>query len=82
MNKNRRKQISEIVNELENIKLKLSSVLYDEEDAYDNMPDNLKGSIRGEESEEAIDEMNEADGLLDDALDSLNEALEHLEEIY
>lgn len=82
MNKKRRKQISDIVMELETIKSKLSSVLAEEEMVFDNMPENLQGSMRGEESEEAIDLMNDADSALDDALESLQEAIENLEEIY
>ena len=38
----------------------LESVLYDEEDAYDNTPENLQGSWRAMESEDAIDALNEA----------------------
>ena len=44
----------------------LESVLYDEEDAYDNTPENLQESCRAMESEEAIDSLNEAIDLLTD----------------
>lgn len=81
MNNKRRKEISKIITELENLEIRLNSVLYEEEDAYDNMPDNLKGSMRGEESEEAIDVMNNADSVLNDAINNLKEAIENLEEI-
>ena len=40
---------------------------------FDNMPENLQGSIRGEESENAIDALNEAIENLDSVIDSLNE---------
>ena len=81
MNKKRRKMISDIIIELESIKVKLNNVLSEEEMVFDNMPENLQGSMRGEESEEAIDMMSEADSALDDALGSLQEAIENLEEI-
>ena len=54
--------LDECINILEDIK-------WDEEDYFDNMPENLQGSLRGCESEDAIDNM-------DQALDALNEAVE------
>ena len=54
--------LDECINILEDIK-------WDEEEYFDNMPENLQGSMRGCESEDAIDNM-------DQALDSLNEAIE------
>ena len=47
----------------------LEDIKWDEEDYFDNMPENLQGSMRGCESEDAIDNM-------DQALDALNEAIE------
>ena len=47
----------------------LEDIKWEEEDYFDNMPENLQGSMRGCESEEAIDNM-------DQALDALNEAIE------
>lgn len=74
MNKERRNKISKILNEIEKIKSELESVLFDEQMVFDNMPENLQGSMRGEESEEAIDCMSEA-------VDSLQEALGQLTDI-
>ena len=73
MNKDRRKSISDNINLLENIKSKLEDILSDEEMYFDNMPENLQGSIRGEVSENAIDALNEAIENLDSVIDSLNE---------
>ena len=47
----------------------LEGIKREEEDYFDNMPENLQGSMRGCESEEAIDKMGQA-------LDALNEAVE------
>lgn len=74
MNKQRRTEISKIIIELENIKARLQSVLLDEEMVFNNMPENLQCSMRGEESEESIDYMNEA-------VDNIDEAISQLEEI-
>ena len=45
-----------------------------EELAFDNMPENLQYSMRGEESQEAIDVMSSA-------VESLDEAISQLEDI-
>lgn len=74
MNKQRRTDIKTVISKLEAIKSELNSILIAEENVFDSMPENLQGSMRGEESEEAIDCMNEA-------VDSLEEAISQLEEI-
>lgn len=74
MNNERRKRIRDIINRLEEIKSSLEDVLSDEEWAFDNMPENLQGSTRGETMEETIDDMN-------DALDSIGEAIDTLGDI-
>ena len=71
MNNIRRKQIQEIIDKLEDTKNLLENVMNDEQEYYDNMPENLQGSIRGMEAEEYIDKFN-------DAIDSIDEALETL----
>lgn len=74
MNKQRRNEISKIVSELEILKSRLSDVLSEEQDAFDNMPENLQYSMRGEESQEAIDNIEEA-------LSDIEEAISLLEDI-
>lgn len=74
MNKQRRKQILDIRNQLEQNINELQSVLDEEQYSYDNMPENLQFSMRGEEMEDAITTMEEA-------IESIQSALESLEEI-
>ena len=90
MNKARRKRIASVISTLENIidydliesaKDELEDILYEEEDAYDNMPENLQYSIRGEESSDAIDSLQEAVDALEEAIDTLNE-LDDLKDEY
>ena len=98
MNKARRKMIQKAIDILEmgdgvdQALAILEDVLYAEEDAYDNIPENLQGSWRAEESKEAIDELNDAIDLLtdlqsaegtdkDDTEDKIQEAIGYLEEI-
>ena len=74
MNKERRTKIKNIIKEIEQVKEKLQEVLSEEETIFDNLPENLQYSMRGEESEASIDCMNEA-------VDALDNAVEQLEEI-
>lgn len=78
MNNQRRKELTNIatamenvstpidIEELEGIKSDIEMVLMDEEMAFDSMPENLQYSMRGEASQEAQDNMNEAIDLIDD----------------
>ena len=45
-----------------------------EEDALDNVPENLQGSERYEKIENALDCLNEASENIDAAIEKLNEA--------
>lgn len=73
MNKLRRKRVAEIMKEIQNIKGKLDKVLLEEEIAFDNTSENLQCSIRGQESEEAIEHMQEAVDSLENAISELGE---------
>ena len=73
MNNKRRKEISKIVSTLEGVRDRLSEVVDEEQCAFDNMPESLQGSDRGCDSEVSI-------GYLSDALDSVQSALEYLDE--
>ena len=74
MNKERRTQIKQLTNELEDIKTKLKYISRKEEGILDNTPENLQGADRYYESENAID-------VLDDVVDGLESAIESLNEI-
>ncbi len=52
MNKMRRKRIEEIVKKIAAEKDILEGILFAETDYHDNIPDNLQGSERAEESED------------------------------
>ena len=89
MNKARRKRIASVIETLENItgydlietaKDEIEVILWEEEDAYDNMPENLQYSMRGEESSDAIDSLQEAVDTLEKAIDALNELYDLKEE--
>ena len=74
MNKARRQWIEKIVNELETQRDELNNVYEEEQEAYDNLPESIQGSERGEEMYEGI-------GTIEDASDSLDELIENLREL-
>ena len=74
MNKARRKKIEEIRDAISSLYDDLESVKIDEEDAFDNLPESLQESDRGESMQDAIDH-------LDSACDMLQEAIDELEDI-
>lgn len=67
MNKQRREKIRQFKTKIDLIKTdlkkassELSSILNEEHDTFDNMPEGLQSSYRGMCSEDAIDNMEEA----------------------
>lgn len=73
MNKQRRKQIRQVKVELITIKEKLFDIQADEQNYFENMPENLQGSLRGSESEESIDVLDECIEKLEDVINKLYE---------
>lgn len=73
MNAQGRKEIGKHIAALNDIKDKLESMKDDEEMKYNNMPEGLQESERGEQMQEAIDALDNAVNSLDEAIDSLNE---------
>ena len=53
----------------------LSSILSEEQDAFDNMPEGLQSSYRGICSEDSIDNMEEASEKLDEVIELLNDIM-------
>lgn len=88
MNKNRRKELMELARRAETwaaqgeeLKDALENICSDEQDYFDNMPENLQGSQRGMDAEEAIDAMNEAIECMNNAIEAAEEAASCIEEI-
>lgn len=81
MNNKRRAALRQCETELKEVADKLQSILIEEQDCFDNMPEGLQSSLRGMDSEDAIDNMEGADGEISDAIKSLGKALEYLDDI-
>lgn len=71
MNNFRRKSISEIMGKLQDLVYDLECVRDEEQEAYDNMPENLQYSERGEHAETVCENLDEACGMLDDLIERL-----------
>lgn len=71
MNKIRRTKIKEQIEAMEIIKSNIEDILSEEQDAFDNMPESLQYSERGETSQDAIDSLDNAISSLEDALEEL-----------
>lgn len=85
MNNQRRKVINELFDkvcdvrsQLEEIQMTLSDIRDEEQEAMDCIPENLQGSERYEQAEEAVDNLDNAVYGLDDVISSLNEVLDSM----
>lgn len=76
MNNIRRKQIKKIIVSLESSKGDIEDVLAEEEATFDNMPENLINSDRGDKISDAIDLLNESITNIESAIENLEEAQE------
>ena len=76
MNKARRKTLAEIADQPEALKGELESALSEEEEYRDNIPENLQGGGRYERADEACGNLAEAVSQLEDAISSIETAME------
>lgn len=81
MNKERRTQIKTnnkrldlVIDLLNTYKSELESIQMDEEFAFDNLPEGFQNGIRGDEMQEAIDEM-------EDGMETIDNIIKELEDI-
>ncbi len=77
MNNQRRKRLSKINDQLETLKEQLQLDIIDaEQEAYDNMPESLQYSEKGDRMEEIISTLMDAVSNIEEAIDSITEAQE------
>lgn len=75
MNKSRRASLKRALSYLENASRLIHDAKYEEQDALDNMPENLQNSERYEAMESAIDAMEDAISAIDDVRDCIDRAI-------
>lgn len=73
MNKQRRKAIGDIYDKLIDIQSDLEYIRDEEQEAFDNLPESIQYSERGERMEEYISSLEEALDYVDYAVESLDE---------
>ena len=76
MNKLRRKTLQRIFDQLSDLREEIEAVKEEEDESRENMPENLQGSERYEQSETASSNMDEAIEYISSACDSLESVLE------
>lgn len=73
MNNTRRKMLDKVIEMLDTAYSSLEEIKDEEDEAFNNLPEGIQESERGERMEEVID-------ALDNALSSIDEAREQIEE--
>lgn len=76
MNAQRRKAIAELNEQLYELLREVGELRGQEEDYFDNMPESLQYSERGEKAEEAIQALQDAMDSIEEAMNSLDYAAE------
>lgn len=74
MNKIRRKAIDKLMERLEDLRSDLELIFEEESEAFDNLPESLRESERGEAMQESIDALEEAISNLEEAIENLDTA--------
>lgn len=72
MNNKRRKEISKVVDTLTEISQTLSILAEEENEAFDNLPESLQESSRGDDMQEWIDRLEGAQATIDEVIDELS----------
>lgn len=75
MNKQRKQRFEEVVGSLEEAKDILGDIQQEEQEAFDNLPEGLQVSERGEKMQEYIDLMDDCNDKIDDVIDFVHDEL-------
>lgn len=73
MNTKRRKAIDDIAEKISQLQRELTEIAIDEQTAFDNLPESIQESEKGEKMTENIDEINDIVYELDNLYDRLDE---------
>ncbi|QXV73539.1 hypothetical protein [Rhizobium phage RHph_X2_30] len=76
MNKERRKAIEVLAGKLDELKGDIDTLLQEENDYFDNMPESFQNGEKGERAQAAIDALQEAYDSCEAAFEALNTATE------
>lgn len=76
MNKERRSWINQIISELESLKDDIENVGVEEQEAYENLPESIQNSERGESMYDNTSDLEDAASNLDDIICTLQNIIE------
>lgn len=76
MNKQRRRELQNIIDELNILRSKLEDIQNEEEEYRDNIPENMQSSEKYEIAEVAYDSMSEAIDSIEEAINDIESATE------
>lgn len=75
MNKARRRSIENVLNQLRDLQTSVEELRDEEQEHLNNIPQNLQGSTRCNESERAVDNLDSAYYSIDEACGYLEDAM-------
>lgn len=75
MNNERRKVINKIIDKLEEVKSELESCADWEQEAYDNLPEGIQESERGDRMQENVDCLYDVTESISDLIDQLDDII-------
>ena len=76
MNKDRRRTLQDIINILDEQKSAIESVCEEEQEAFDNLPEGIQDSERGEIMEGNVSDLEQASCDLDEIISRLQEVID------
>lgn len=76
MNKARRAKLNALINALNDLKSDVELLQEEEQDAFDNLPESIQETERGEAMQDAADSMSDAMDLIEEAVEALETAME------
>ena len=71
MNNQRRTFLTKVAKQLDGLLADIQAISDEEQEAFENMPDSLQGGERGEESQEAVNTLEDVIGAIEEAVDEL-----------
>jgi methyl-accepting chemotaxis protein len=74
-------KLEQLKNDAEEIQSAIVELRDEEQDAFDNLPESIQGTERGERMEEAVDKLDDADSSAGNIGDSIEEANEYIAEV-
>lgn len=75
MNKDKRKRIQNIIDQLTDLGTEIEEIQNEEQEAYDNIPESLQEGEKGERMSDAINNLDSSFCSLGDAISYLDEAI-------